>query len=139
MPVRKILAFCFHSSTRNGKYWEQLTEAERRTYPGDYEAQVSQGAIAHHPEEFLATTDLGIVLLRRLLQKQLKAVAEGRDPAGVSFDPAAPPVKYSAGNFLVASECAFSPGCLRTQPVPACGCVPPTPRRRRRPPWPPAG
>ena len=87
-------------STRNGKYWEQLTEDERRTYPGDYEAQVSQGAIAHHSEEFLAMSDMGIVRLRRLLQKQLDAIKAGQDPAGVSFDPAAPPVKFSAGNFL---------------------------------------
>lgn len=88
-------------STRNGKYWEELTEAERRTYPGDYEAQVSQGDIAKHSEEFLAMSDMGIVMLRRLLQKQLKAVSEGKDPAGVSFDPEAPPVKFSAGNFLM--------------------------------------
>ena len=87
-------------STRNGKYWEQLTEEERRTYPGDYEAQVSQGAITHHSEEFLATSDMGIVRLRRLLQKQLDAIQAGQDPAGVSFDPAAAPVRFSAGNFL---------------------------------------
>ena len=39
-------------------------------------------------------------MLRRLLQKQLDALAAGQDPAGVSFDPDAPPVKFSAGNFL---------------------------------------
>ena len=88
-------------SRLNGKLWEDLTEEEHQRFPGDYEAQVSQGAIAHHSEEFLATSDLGLVQLRRLLHKQLKAVAEGQDPAGVSFDPDAPPVKFSAGNFLV--------------------------------------
>ena len=31
-------------------------------------------------------------MLRRLLQRQLDAVAAGGDPVGVSFDPAAPPV-----------------------------------------------
>ena len=90
-------------SRLNGKLWEELTEEEHQRFPGDYEAQVSQGAIAHHSEEFLATSDLGLVQLRRLLHKQLKAVAEGQDPAGVSFDPDAPPVKFSAGNFLVKS------------------------------------
>ena len=89
-------------SRLNGKLWENLTEEEHRLFPGDYEAQVSQGPIAHHSEEFLAGSDLGIVQLRRLLQKQLKAVADGNDPAGVSFDADAPPVKFSAGNFLVA-------------------------------------
>jgi nitrite reductase/ring-hydroxylating ferredoxin subunit len=90
-------------SRLNGKLWEHLTDDEHRQFPGDYEAQVSQGAIAHHSEEFLAGSDLGIVQLRRLLQKQLNAVAEGKDPAGVSFDPNAPPVKFSAGNFLISN------------------------------------
>ena len=87
-------------SRLNGKLWEELTEDEHRRFPGDYEAQVSQGVIAHHSEEHLATSDRGIVMLRRLLQQQLDAVAQGRDPAGVSFDPAAPPVHFTAGNFL---------------------------------------
>lgn len=87
-------------SRLNGKLWEELTEEEHRAFPGDYEAQVSQGAVAHHSEEHLATSDRGIVMLRRLLEKQLEAVKEGRDPAGVSFDPGAPPVFFTAGNFL---------------------------------------
>ena len=88
-------------SRLNGKLWEHLSDEEHRQFPGDYEAQVSQGPIAHHSEEFLAGSDLGIVQLRRLLQKQLKAVADGKDPAGVRFDADAPPVKFSAGNFLI--------------------------------------
>lgn len=82
------------------KLWEDLTEAEHQVYPGDYEAMVSQGPIAKHSEEHLATTDRGLVMLRRLLQKQLDAVKEGRDPAGVFFDPATPPVQFSAGNWM---------------------------------------
>jgi hypothetical protein len=39
-------------------------------------------------------------MLRRLLRQQLDAVRDGRDPAGVSFDPAAPPVRFSAGNWM---------------------------------------
>ena len=88
-------------SRLQGKLWEELTEAEHRQSPGDYEAQVSQGAIASHADEFLAGSDLGIVMLRRLLKKQLKAMSEGKDPAGVNFDVNAPPVHFSAGNFLV--------------------------------------
>ena len=87
-------------SRLNGKLWEELTEAEHRLFPGDYEAQVSQGRIAHHSEEHLATSDIGIVKLRRLLQQQVEAVATGQDPAGVSFDADALPVKFAAGNFL---------------------------------------
>jgi nitrite reductase/ring-hydroxylating ferredoxin subunit len=82
------------------RLWEELSEAEHQAYPGDYEAMVSQGAIAKHSEEHLATSDRGLVMLRRLLLRQLDAVREGRDPAGVSFDPAAPPVKFSAGNWI---------------------------------------
>lgn len=88
-------------SRLNGKLWEELTETEHQQYPGDYEAMVSQGAIASHSEEHLATSDRGIVLLRRLLEQQLRTVAAGGDPAGVSFDPDAPPVHFDAGNFLI--------------------------------------
>lgn len=82
------------------KLWEELSEAEHQLYPGDYEAMVGQGAIAKHSEEHLAATDRGIVMLRRLLRKQLEAVKEGRDPAGVCFDPEAPPVRFSSGNWI---------------------------------------
>jgi nitrite reductase/ring-hydroxylating ferredoxin subunit len=84
------------------RLWEELGEAEHQAFPGDYEAMVSQGPIAKHSEEHLATSDRGIVMLRRLLQQQLQAVAEGRDPAGVSFDADAPPVRFSAGNWIEA-------------------------------------
>ncbi len=87
-------------SRLNGKLWEELTEEEHRQFPGDYEAMTSQGKVARHSEEHLATTDRGIVMLRRFLRKQLEAIAQGQDPAGVSFDPEAPPVHFSAGNFL---------------------------------------
>jgi nitrite reductase/ring-hydroxylating ferredoxin subunit len=88
-------------SRLNGKLWEELTAEEHQRWPGDYEAMVSQGRIARHSEENLATSDIGIAKLRRLLKKQVDIVAKGGDPAGVSFDPAAPPVRFQAGNFLV--------------------------------------
>ncbi len=87
-------------SRQNGKLWEELTEEEHRASPGDYEAMVSQGKIARHSEEHLATSDRGIVMLRRFLQAQVEAVQRGGDPVGVSFDPEAPPVFFDAGNFL---------------------------------------
>ena len=88
-------------SRLNGKLWEDLTEAEHQAFPGDYEAQVSQGVIASHAAEHLATSDKGIVMLRRLLQKQLDALQAGKDPAGVTQDANAPPVRFEAGNYLV--------------------------------------
>jgi nitrite reductase/ring-hydroxylating ferredoxin subunit len=89
-------------SRLNGKLWEELSEAEHRAFPGDYEAQVSQGRIAWHSDEHLATSDRGIVMLRRLLQKQLDAVAAGQDPAGVVRGEDALAVKFEAGNYLIA-------------------------------------
>jgi hypothetical protein len=85
----------------DGKTWFELDEAGHQRFPGDYEAQVSQGAIAHHSEEHFATSDKGIALLRRFLAAQLQAVAEGRDPAGVAFSEDGALVRFEAGNFLV--------------------------------------
>jgi phenylpropionate dioxygenase-like ring-hydroxylating dioxygenase large terminal subunit len=87
-------------SRLNGKLWEELTEQEHQQFPGDHEAQVSQGAIARRSEEHLVTSDRGIAMLRRLLKTQLDAIEQGRDPAGVNFDSDAAPVFFSAGNFL---------------------------------------
>ena len=87
-------------SRLNGRLWEELTEEEHRRLPGDYEAQVGQGSTAHHSEEHLVTSDKGIAMLRRYLQEQVERVVRGEDPAGVSFDPDAPPVLFDAGNWL---------------------------------------
>jgi phenylpropionate dioxygenase-like ring-hydroxylating dioxygenase large terminal subunit len=89
-------------SRMNGKLWHELTPEEHQKFPGDWEAQVGQGPITMHSDEHLATSDQGVVMLRRLLQRQLEALTEGRDPAGVSFDPAAPPVVFEAGNYIMA-------------------------------------
>jgi phenylpropionate dioxygenase-like ring-hydroxylating dioxygenase large terminal subunit len=83
-----------------GKFWWDMTEAEHRASPGDYEAQVGQGPVTLHSEEHLVSSDQGVAMLRRLLRRQLKALAEGRDPAGVSFDPETPPIVFEAGNAL---------------------------------------
>ena len=42
-------------------------------------------------------------MLRRLLQRQVERVRAGDDPLGVSFDPAAEPVRFEAGNYIVDS------------------------------------
>jgi phenylpropionate dioxygenase-like ring-hydroxylating dioxygenase large terminal subunit len=86
-------------SRLNGKMWEELDEAEHQRFPGDYEAQVGQGAIALHSEEHLVSSDRGVALVRRQLKRQLEAIADGKDPAGVGFDEAAPPIVLEAGNF----------------------------------------
>lgn len=85
----------------NGKLWEEMSEEEHQLFPNDVEAMVSQGVIAHHSEEHLATSDRGIVMLRRMLLRQLDIVAAGGDPAGVHFNADAPPVHFTSGNFML--------------------------------------
>ena len=83
-----------------GKFWWDMTEDEHRRMPGDYEAQVGQGPITAHSEEHFVSSDRGVVMVRRMLQQQLEAMAAGRDPVGVSFDPNAAPVVFEAGNYI---------------------------------------
>jgi nitrite reductase/ring-hydroxylating ferredoxin subunit len=54
---------------------------ERQLEPGDYDAVISQGLIANHQNEHLATTDRGVAKLRRLVMQGIKAVADGEQPA----------------------------------------------------------
>ena len=87
-------------STMNGKLWRELTEEEHQRFPGDWEAQTGQGPITLHAEEHLRTSDRGLVMLRRLLERQVDAVAKGEDPIGVSFDPHSAYVKLEAGQHI---------------------------------------
>lgn len=48
--------------------------------PGDYEAQVSQGAITIHDDEQLGTTDGGVARYRRMLRNAIAGVADGQAP-----------------------------------------------------------
>jgi hypothetical protein len=77
-----------------------MTEREHQQFPGDYEAQVGQGAVTIHSEEHFGQSDRGVLMIRRMLSDQLEALAAGRDPAGVSFDESAGPVEFEAGNFM---------------------------------------
>jgi phenylpropionate dioxygenase-like ring-hydroxylating dioxygenase large terminal subunit len=82
-----------------GKTWSEMSEEDHQRIPGDYEAQAGQGPISLHSEEHLGTSDRGIMMQRRLLQKQIEIVAQGGDPLGVSFDPASALVKIRSGNY----------------------------------------
>ncbi len=57
---------------------------ERQRAPGDYDAQVSQGAIHVHAREHLGTSDRGVAMFRRLLRAGIEDVREGRDPKGLN-------------------------------------------------------
>ena len=56
--------------------------AERQRQPADFDAQSSQRPIAVHALEHLASTDRGVVMLRRIVRDGIQAVARGDDPAG---------------------------------------------------------
>ena len=62
---------------------------EKQRYPDDMEAQEGQRAIAIHALENLATSDRGVVLLRRALRRALDRVAAGGDPPNIVRDAAA--------------------------------------------------
>jgi nitrite reductase/ring-hydroxylating ferredoxin subunit len=53
---------------------------ERQRQPGDYDALVSQGAVANRKNEHLGTTDRGIVMFRRMLGRAIEAVRIGETP-----------------------------------------------------------
>jgi nitrite reductase/ring-hydroxylating ferredoxin subunit len=60
---------------------------DRQRNPDDLEAQEGQRPIAVHALENLGTTDVGVVMLRRMLREQIRAVADGSDPMNTWRDP----------------------------------------------------
>lgn len=84
----------------DGRGWEDLSEAEHRRMPGDFEAQVGQGSISVHAEEHLVLSDRGIIMLRRKWRKQLQLVEDGGDPVGVVRGEPETAVETIAGNFI---------------------------------------
>jgi 5,5'-dehydrodivanillate O-demethylase len=77
----------------------------------DFTAWVGQGRIADRSGEHLATSDGGVVMLRKRLFDDLKAVAEGRDPRGLIRDPE----KNRAVALPVAARKALVEGLTRAQ------------------------
>ena len=80
--------------------WFDLTDEEHQRYPGDYEAQVGQGAITAHSDEHLSSTDRGVSMVRRMWKQQLDVMDAGGDPLGVIFDESQAVVRVEAGNYL---------------------------------------
>jgi nitrite reductase/ring-hydroxylating ferredoxin subunit len=101
---------------QNGKNPWELTEEERQRFPSDAEAQGSQGPITLHSEETLATTDRGVVMLRRLLKTMVDDVAAGRDPLGVSLVDGPP--RHVEGRVYTVSAAAAG---RAAETVPAAG------------------
>lgn len=89
-----------------GKRWGEMTEEEHQRYPGDFEAQAGQGPITLHAEEHLATSDRGILMMRRLMRQNLKTVAEGGNPMNLAFEAGTELVEVPSGNFFRKAETA---------------------------------
>ena len=82
------------------KPWSQMTVEERQDRPGDYEAQAGQGPMSLHSEEHLVTSDKGIAMQRRTLNREIEKVMHGGDPTGVAFDEADAMIEVPSGNFF---------------------------------------
>jgi phenylpropionate dioxygenase-like ring-hydroxylating dioxygenase large terminal subunit len=63
---------------------------ERQRHPADFDAQSSQREIAVHALEHLASTDRGVIMLRKIVRDGIRAVAAGRDPREVLREPRGP-------------------------------------------------
>ena len=60
---------------------------ERQRSPGDYDAQVGQRPIAVHALEHLGATDQGIAMMRKLIREGIRALKNGKEPAGLKRKP----------------------------------------------------
>ena len=66
---------------------------DRQRQPGDYDAQVRQRPIEVHELEHLAATDKGIIMLRNMVRRGIRAAQDGQDPLGGSREePHAAPI-----------------------------------------------
>ena len=80
--------------------WWNLASDEQ-----DRAAQESQGLIHDRTREFLATSDRGIVMWRKVAFDSIKAVQEGRDPHGIVRDGTNEIIRFDAGkNFSDADK-----------------------------------
>ena len=71
-------------STKN-----EAGEFHMENFPSqDQMAWESQGPVANRPNEHLGESDQGVILFRKLVKDQLRAVQNGGDPVGINRDPA---------------------------------------------------
>ncbi|MBS4049351.1 MAG: Rieske 2Fe-2S domain-containing protein [Alphaproteobacteria bacterium] len=106
--IKKGTTYFTGIKAHNGKIWTEATEEERRDFPSDYEAQSGQGPVTLHSEEHLATSDLGIVMLRRKMKQQIDVVAKGGNPEGAIYDEGQALVTTLSGNYYTAPQKAAS-------------------------------
>jgi len=73
---------------------------ERQAHPADYDAQSGQRAIAIHALEHLASTDRGVLMLRKIVRDGIRAVAAGGDPRELLREPRPPITTYTQDTVL---------------------------------------
>jgi nitrite reductase/ring-hydroxylating ferredoxin subunit len=108
VPVRDGTPVFTPRARHGGKGWAELTDDERHRMPGDKEAQESQGAIAVHANEHLASSDRGVIMTRQTIRRAIDAVAHGDDPPGILRDPARDLIATIAGNAVVSTTAGRS-------------------------------
>ena len=108
VPVRDGTPVFPPRARHGGKLWAELTDEERHRMPGDKEAQESQGAIAIHANEHLATSDRGVIMTRQMIKRAIEAVARGEDPPGTVRAPAHDVIVTIAGNAVVSATAGRS-------------------------------
>jgi len=70
---------------RGGGFGQDASRSyeERQRIPGDYDAQVSiHGGVARHGLEHLAATDRGIIMMRNMIRRGIRAVRNGEELGG---------------------------------------------------------
>jgi len=79
---------------------EDRSYEERQRHPADYDAQSSQREIAIHALEHLASTDRGVIMLRKIVRDGIRAVAAGRDPKEILREPRPPITTHAQDSVL---------------------------------------
>jgi phenylpropionate dioxygenase-like ring-hydroxylating dioxygenase large terminal subunit len=83
---------------------------ERQRVPGDYDAQVSiHGGIARHGLEHLASTDRGIIMMRNLIRRGIRAVKKGEALGSPMLKNGAPVPTYSHDRVVNGIPAAATP------------------------------
>jgi len=80
--LERVPLYDFPYRDEHGEFRLNVVDAQ------DIMAWITQGPIAQRHLEKLGTTDQGVILFRKILQREMAKVARGEDPMGVIRDPA---------------------------------------------------
>lgn len=103
--------------------WDRSDPETVRRQPSDNEAQNSSGPIAWHSEEHLASSDRGVVMMRRQYQRELNALADDKPLMNIRMPGENPFIPVKAGAFRIKAAPAGAVAAADTTapPVDAAG------------------